>query len=182
MANDANVTSDAVSRAVSMLFDLGRAGIDWASVARAVSAHREEQRQRWLDQHDELTDDPQDDLEAERVRRAVEVGSDAVALGVRAEARLLAALVRIARDWQRLVADQSPRLQRALDRYGADPDPAPALAREVVDALAVLAQEAGAFFRDQGAQLEGDVLDLQAQLLGIAALEPVADWSARVKP
>jgi hypothetical protein len=183
MANDADVTSDAVSRAVVALFDLGRLGIDWAIVGRAVAAHREESRQRWLDHHDELTTPaPEDDLEAELARRAVESGGDLAALGLRAESTLLASLVRVARDWQRLLAEQSPRLQRAVDHYSADPDPAPELARAVVDEVARMAQEAGTFMRDQGALLERDVLALQSQLLDVPALEPMTRPRARVKP
>ncbi|NRF70608.1 hypothetical protein HLB44_26750 [Aquincola sp. S2] len=184
MATDTDVTADALSRALGTLFNLGQAGIDWASVARAVLAFREEERQRWLDANDELAAPPKyASIEPERVRRQAHAGGNAAALFIEVQAGLLACLLRTGRDWQRLLQDCAPPLQQAADAYQAEADAPPAVTEALINQVVIFTQVVGEFFRDQGAQLERELLVLQDEVLGRGGdgREPIAGPLRRPK-
>jgi len=164
MASDDNVTADAFARALASMFDLAQAGIDWASVQRAVLAYREEKRERWHDWHDELSGQH---LDAEPLTslQTAHAGSDALALSVLVQAAVLRSILRMGRDWQGLLRRISPELKRAADLYQADPDPAPHTRDAFITQLRVFAQELGAFARDQGAELEREMGEMADDIL-----------------
>ena len=164
MAADDNVTADALSQALASMFDLTQAGIDWAAVYRAVLAFREEERERWHDQHDELSGRYWTAEPAE-VFRTAHAGNDAVALSILVQAALLRTTERIGKDWQRLLRDVAPALKRAVDRYQADSDPSPMVREELIRELRKSMLEVGAFFRDKGAELERDLGDIVDEVL-----------------
>jgi len=166
MASDDNITADAFSRAIGTLFDLRQAGVDWASVAHAVLAYREEERQRWHDAHDELSERPSASMaEWEEVNRTATAGSDAAALYIKMHSVLLGSLLRMGRDWQRLLIQSAPPLKDAADAYQAEPDPAPRVREALINQLVIFSQALGEFARDQGTQLERDILRLQRDIL-----------------
>jgi len=166
MASDDNITAEAFSRAIGTLFDLRQAGVDWASVAHAVLAYREEERQRWHDAHDDLSERPSASVvEWEEVNQTATAGSDAAALYIKVHSALLGSLLRMGRDWQRLMLQAAPPLKDAADAYQADPDPAPRAREALINELVIFSQALGEFARDQGAQLERDVLRLQRDIL-----------------
>ena len=167
MAPDTDVTADSLAHALSTLFGLGQAGVDWTSVAAAVLSFREEERQRWLDHHDELSGAAQGgSAPPPVVRRPTQAGGNAPALFIELQAGLLTSLMRAGRDWQRLLKDCAPALQRAVDAYRADADPSPRAAEALVNQLAVFTQAVGEFLRDQGQQAERDLQTLVADALG----------------
>jgi hypothetical protein len=175
MASDDDITSEAFSRGLATLFNLGQAGVDWASVAHAILAFREEERQRWHDAHDELSKEPASEVpELEEVRRKATAGSDAAALYIEIHSALLGSLLRVGRDWQRLLREYAPPLKQAADAYQAEPDPAPWVREALINQLVIFSQVVGEFARDQGAQLERDILALKDEILRRHDSRPLA--------
>ncbi len=185
MASDDNVTADSFSRALASLFDLAQAGIDWASVQRAVFAYREEERERWHDLHDELSGRHLDPEPAVLLRTA-HAGSDAMALSVLVQAALLRSILRMGRDWQGLLRRISPDLKRAADLYQSDPDPSPRKREALVTHLRVFLQEVGEFARDQGAELNQEMSEIADEILARSDRRPLSrslrTGSPRAKP
>lgn len=173
MASDDNVTADAFSRAIASLFDLTQAGIDWGTVQRAVLAYREEERERWHDLNDELSGRHLDAEPAELLRTA-HAGSDTLALSVLAQAALWRSILRMGRDWQRLLQRISPPLKQAADAYQADMDPSPRVREALVTHLRVFLQEVGEFARDQGAELNQEMSEIADEILARSDRRPLS--------
>jgi hypothetical protein len=166
MASDDNITAEAFSRAIGTLFDLRQAGVDWATVVHAVLAFREEERQRWHDAHDELSERPSASMvELEEVNRTATAGNDAAALYIKMHATLLSSLLRMGRDWQRLLLKSALPLKDAADAYQAEPDPAPQVREALINQLVIFSQALGEFARDQGARLEREIERLRFDIL-----------------
>ncbi|MFT3820488.1 MAG: hypothetical protein QM750_23225 [Rubrivivax sp.] len=167
MASDAdNVSADALSSAIGSLFDLRQAGVDWATVAHAVLAFREEQRQRRLDRHDEWVAGLADQMpETQAMRRQAEVGGDVTVLALELQVALLSGLRRMGQDWRSLMRQCAPSLKRAADAYQAETDPGPTETEALINEVDMFGQAIGEFCRDQGARLEQEMARLRRRIL-----------------
>ena len=173
MATDDNVTADDFSQALASMFNLAQAGIDWAAVYRAVLAHREEERELWHDQHDELSGRYWT-AEPAAVFRTAHAGNDAIALSILIQAALLRTTERIGKDWQTLLRGVAEELKPAVDRYQADSDPSAAARKHLIDKVQESLFKVGTFFRDKGAEIDQDFRDIVSEVLASADDRPLS--------
>lgn len=173
MPADDNVTADALSQALASMFNLAQAGIDWAAVYRAVLAHREEQRELWHDEHDELSGRYWT-AEPPAVFRTAHAGNDAVALSILVQAALLRTTERVGKDWQNLLRGVAPELKRAIDLYQADSDPSKDARDHLIDTVRESMLKVGAFFRDKGAEIDQDLGDIVNEVLARTDRRPLS--------
>lgn len=164
-------TGDQVAQAISSMFGIAQAGVDWGTAMRAIVEFREDQVERWRDRHAHLVDSPQSDdddklamaLEGARMLGIETDQAEAVRLLL--TGALAASVLRTGRDWQALLSQLRPCIVQALDDYLADPDPSPSSRDAVVNALSVVLQDIGGFLKDQGTKWEEDIRRLRADLL-----------------
>lgn len=175
MSADDNLTADGFSRALGTMFDIGQAGVDWVTVSRAVLAFREEERQCWLDLHDELTPTWRRDAELpQHFRFTLNAGDDASALQVLIQSALLRTTVRTGRDWQGFLKSESGALKRAVDRYQADLDPSPDLRDALIVELRVFLVKVGDWICDQSRNVQCDLEKILDEIFTCASPDPSA--------